>query len=102
MRTAIAFLAIAALAACTQETTTTDAPDTTAEMEAPATTPTVVVITESDARTRAETAGYTNITGLTQNADGTWTATGTRDGQTTQLSIGEGGVTVVTTPAPTP
>jgi putative membrane protein len=102
MRTALAILAIAALAACNQETATTDTPDTTAQLEAPAPAPTVVMITESDARTRAETAGYTDVTGLTQNADGSWTATGTRDGQTTQLSIGEGGVTVVTTPAPTP
>ncbi|MGQ0532612.1 MAG: hypothetical protein ACT4OF_07975 [Caulobacteraceae bacterium] len=93
MRTLLAVAAVAALAACGQTATTT--PDTTAEAPAPA--PTVIVLTESDARMRAEGAGYTNITGLTQNADGTWTATGTREGTTTQLSIGEGGVTVVTT-----
>ena len=96
MRTLLVIAAIAALAACSQETSTTE-PATTAEAPAPAPAPTVVVITESDARTRAETAGYTNVTGLVQNPDGTWTATGTRDGAATQLSIGEGGVTVVTT-----
>jgi hypothetical protein len=96
MRTLLAAAAVAALAACGQ-TTTVEEPATTAEAPAPAPAPTVIVLTESDARTRLETAGYTNITGLTQNADGTWTATGTRDGATTQLSIGEGGVTVVTT-----
>jgi hypothetical protein len=97
MRTLLAIVAVAALAGCGQQATTTEAPDTTVEVQTPAPAPTVVVLTEGDARTRAETAGYTNITGLTQNADGTWTATGTRDGATTQLSIGEGGVTVVTT-----
>lgn len=94
MRTLLAIAAVAALAACTPPATTEPA---TTEAEAPALAPTVIVLTESDARTRAEGAGYTNITGLTQNADGTWTATGTREGTTTQLSIGEGGVTVVTT-----
>jgi hypothetical protein len=66
---------------------------------APAPAPTIV-ITEPDARTRIEGAGYSNITGLTQNPDGTWNATATKDGQTTQISVGEGGVTVVTTPTP--
>lgn len=100
MRIIIAIAALAALAACGQSTTVETPPDTTAEIETPAPAPTVVIVTESDARMRAEGAGYTNITGVTQNADGTWSATGTRDGTTTQLSIGEGGVTVVTTPAP--
>jgi putative membrane protein len=102
MRTLLIAAAVTALAACGQTTTVEEPADTTADMTtpAPAPAPTVVMITESDARMRAETAGYTNITGLTQNADGTWTATGTRDGTTTQISIGEGGVTVVTAPTP--
>ncbi len=96
MRTLIAIAALVTLAACGQTTTTTTPPDTTTEITTPA-PPTVVVITESDARSRLETAGYTNVTGLMQNADGTWSATGTRDGQTTQVTVGESGVTVVTT-----
>lgn len=100
MRTLLVAAALAALAACGQTTTVEEEPATTAETPAPAPAPTVVMITESDARMRAESAGYTNITGLTQNADGTWTATGTRDGTTTQISIGESGVTVVTAPTP--
>ncbi|MGD9966603.1 MAG: hypothetical protein AB7T59_08800 [Hyphomonadaceae bacterium] len=101
MRAIFIAAAIAALAACSQETTTTETPDTTAEAPAPApAAPTVVVLTEPDARAQIEAAGYTNVTGLTQNPDGSWSATGTRDGATTQLTIGEGGVQVVTTPTP--
>lgn len=101
MRVMIAAAALAAIAACgqTTETTTTEPP--AVEAPAPA-APTVVVLTESDARTRAESAGYTNITGLTQNADGTWTATGTQGGQTTSITITDSGVTAATTPAPAP
>jgi putative membrane protein len=95
MRALFIAAAIAAIAACSQETTTTDAPATTAEAPAPA--PTVVMITESDARTRAESAGYTNITGLTQNADGTWSATGTMNGTASQITISDSGVTMATT-----
>lgn len=101
MRTALTILAIAALAACGQQTET-DEPDTTVQMEspAPAPAPTTVMLTETDARTRIESAGYTNVTGLTQNPDGTWTATGTRDGATTQVTVNDSGVSVVTTPTP--
>jgi len=97
MRTLIAIAALAALTACGQSTTTTtETPDTTAQAPPPA-APTVVMITESDARTRAETAGYANITGLAQNPDGTWSASGTKDGATTQITIGDSGVTATTT-----
>lgn len=99
MRTLIAVAAIAALAACSQETTTTTPPPPTTEIVTPAPAPApVVVITEADARTRAETAGYTNVTGLVQNPDGSWSATGTRSGATTTITIGESGVTATTTP----
>jgi len=103
MRTLIAIAALAALAACQQETKVDETEDTAATEPAAMAPPptTTVTITEADARTRIEAQGYTNVTGLTQNPDGTWTATGTRDGQTTQLSVGPSGVTVVTTPAPT-
>ncbi|HYD87045.1 MAG TPA: hypothetical protein VEA80_06200 [Vitreimonas sp.] len=103
MRTLIAAAALAALAACGQQTTTEETPDTTADtMTTPAPAPApAVTITEADARTRLEAEGYTNITGLMQNPDGTWSATGTRNGETTQVTVGESGVTVMTTPAPT-
>jgi len=95
MRTLIAVAAIAALAACGQTTTTETTPETTTtEVTTPAP---VIVITETDARTRLETDGYTNVTGLVQNPDGTWSATGTRNGETTQVTIGENGVSSVTT-----
>ena len=101
MRILIAIAALAAVAACQQETRTDTAADT-AEVTTPAPVApppmTTVTITEPDARTRIEAQGYTNVTGLTQNPDGTWTATATRDGQTTQLSVGPAGVTVVNTP----
>jgi putative membrane protein len=96
----IAAAALAAAAACGQ-TTDTSTTEPVAEAPPPAApAPTVVVLTETDARTRAEGAGYTNITGLTQNADGTWSATGTMSGQTTQITISDSGVTASTTPAP--
>ncbi|QGZ94397.1 hypothetical protein [Terricaulis silvestris] len=97
MRTLLTIAAVAALAACGQ-TTTVEAPAEPATVEAPA--PTVVVLTEADARTRAEGAGYTAITGLMQNADGTWTATGTQNGATTSITITDSGVTAATTTTP--
>lgn len=100
MRTLIALAAVAALAACSQETKTTEAPETSNAPTEVAPPPVqTVTITEADARGRVEAQGYTNVTGLMQNPDGTWTATGTKDGQTTQLSVGPNGVTAVTTPA---
>jgi glucose/arabinose dehydrogenase len=101
MRTLIVIAALAALGACSQETKTEVAPDTAATSAPAAPPPATITITESDARTQAEAQGYTNITGLMQNPDGSWTATGTKDGATTSLSIGPNGVSAVTT-APTP
>lgn len=103
MRALFIVAAIVALAACSQETQTEDADtsETMSEVQAPPPAPpTVIVLTESDARTRIEAAGYTDVTGLTQNPDGSWSATATRDGQVTQLTVGEGGVSVVTVPTP--
>ena len=92
-------LAVLALAACSPPAETTTTPDTiNVETPAPAPAPTVIMITEADARSRLETAGYTNITGLMQNADGTWTATCTKDGQTTTVTVNDSGVAVSTTP----
>ena len=102
MRTLIALAALATLAACQQEAKVEDAPDV-ATTEAPAApAPTVITLTEADARGQIEAQGYTNVTGLMQNPDGSWSATATREGTATQVAVGPNGVTVVTTPAPTP
>lgn len=98
MRTLIAIAAITALAACGQTTTVEEPPAEPAAIEAPA--PTVIMITEADARTRAEGAGYTGVTGLVQNPDGTWSATGTMSGTATQIVISDTGVMVATAPTP--
>lgn len=98
MRTLIVLAALTAVAACQQETKIEEAPEA-AEITTPGPPPTTITIMEADARSLIEAQGYTNVTGLTQNPDGTWTATGTRDGAATQLSIGPSGVTVVTAPA---
>jgi glucose/arabinose dehydrogenase len=103
MRTLIALAAVAALAACQQEAKVEDTDDTAITDPAPmAPPPTVITITEADARGQIEAQGYTNVTGLMQNPDGSWSATATREGATTQVSVGSNGVTVVTAPAPTP
>ena len=99
MRTLLGAAALVLAAACNPATdTTTTTPDTTVQVETPAPAPpTVVAITETDARSRIEGAGYTNVTALTQNPDGTWSATGTRGGQTTTVTVTESGVTAATT-----
>jgi hypothetical protein len=99
MRTLLALAAVAALAACGQTTTVESEPPT--EVAPAPLAPAPVTLTESDARTRAEGAGYTSVTGLMQNADGTWSATGTMNGAATQITISDTGVMVATTPAPT-
>lgn len=103
MRTLIAIAAAAALAACGQQTTTEDTTDTAEMNPAPIAPPptTTVTITEADARSRIEAQGYTNVTGLMQNPDGSWSATATQNGQTTQVTVNDSGVQVSTTPAPT-
>jgi hypothetical protein len=106
MRTFVISAALLAIAACSQETRET--PDTTADIDstAPTTTttppasPSMSAMIETDARSRIEAAGYTNVTGLTQNPDGTWTATATREGETTQVVVDQTGVRVVTTTTP--
>jgi hypothetical protein len=99
MRILIVAAALTALAACNQETADTTPDTTMSETTAPTTSaaPTTVMVTETDARTRLEGEGYTNVTGLMQNPDGTWTATGTRNGQTTQVTVSDTGVHVGTT-----
>jgi hypothetical protein len=102
MRMLIALAAVAAVAACSQETKVEDTPADTEAMAPAAPPPTTITITEADARSQIEAQGYTNVTGLMQNPDGSWSATGTREGTTTSLTVGPSGVNVVTAPAPTP
>ena len=99
MRTVLS-LAVLALAACSPpaETTTTDT-TTATETPAPA-APTVIMITEADARSQLEAAGYTDITALTQNADGAWSATATKDGQSTTVTVSDSGVSAARAPTP--
>lgn len=103
MRTLLVVAAVAALAACGQQTTTEDVDDATVTDPAPVAPPpaATITITEADARSRIEAQGYTNVTGLMQNPDGTWSATATREGATTQVTVNDAGVQVATTPAPT-
>lgn len=104
MRATLSVAVLLLAAACSPAPEET--PDTSVEVQpppaaapaAPAAPMTTVMLTEADARTRIEAAGYTNITGLTQAADGTWRATATRNGQTTTVNVNDAGVTVVTTP----
>lgn len=109
MRTFVISAALLAIAACSQETRETE--DTTAGVDstAPTTTtttppasPSMTAMAETDARSRIEAAGYTNVTGLTQGADGSWTATATRDGATTSVIVDSTGVRVATTTTTTP
>lgn len=108
MRTFVISAALLALAACgqeTQETTdTTGGYDSTAPTTTttPPASPSMSATTEADARSRIEAAGYTDVTALTQNADGTWTATATRNGETTSVIVDQAGVRVATTTTTTP
>jgi hypothetical protein len=43
--------------------------------------------TKGQAKTRIEKAGYTNVVGLTENADGLWQATAMQNGRTVQVSL---------------
>jgi putative membrane protein len=97
MRSLIALSALALVLGCGQpaeQTEPTAEPEAVAPAPAP---PAVVVLTEADARTRIEGAGYTNVTALTQGADGRWTATATQNGSSVNVAIDDqGNVSLVT------
>ena len=103
MRTILGLAALAIAAACSPpaDTSKQSTPAQT-EVPAPPAGPAVTMLTEADARTRLEGAGYTNITGLMQNPDGTWNATATKDGATATVTVTDSGVATSTAPAPTP
>ena len=49
------------------------------------------IMTEEQATAKIEGEGYTQVSGLMQNENGTWTATAMKDGKPVQLSLSEQG-----------
>lgn len=91
MRTILVIAVLATLAACGQPASTeTDTPvaDAAAHDAAPAS-----AMPEADAVAAATAAGYTDVVDLAPNPDGSWSATGTKDGAATQITISASGVT---------
>ena len=100
MIAAVVALTAAGVSACGQTTTVEPTEPAAVAPDALPPAPTLT-LTETDARTRIEGAGYTNVTALTQATDGTWTATATRNGASVNVAIDStGAVAVATTPAP--
>ena len=101
MIAAVAALTAAGVSACGQTTEVEPAPAETSYAPDPLPpAPVTTTLTETDARTRIEGAGYTNVTALTQATDGTWTASATQNGANVNVVIDStGAVTVATTPA---
>jgi hypothetical protein len=89
MRTILVIAALAALAACGQPSSSTEA--TTADAAAHDAAP-ANAMAEADAVTAATAAGYTDVVDLAPNPDGSWSATGTKDGAATQITISASGV----------
>ncbi len=56
-------------------------------MNATGQTPGANSFTESQARERIEAAGYTGVGALTQNAEGLWQGSATREGAETRVSV---------------
>lgn len=95
--------AAALLAACGQKTepgdrtegpavSTSEAPRNTAVDTTPTTgeagpTPGASSYTEAQARSAIESAGYTAVGSLTQNANGLWQGKATKDGKETSVSV---------------
>lgn len=100
MIAAVAALTAAGVSACGQTTEVQPAEPAAIAPDPLPPAPTLT-LTETDARTRIEGAGYTNVTALTQAPDGTWTATGTQNGASVNVVIDStGAVSVASTPAP--
>lgn len=100
---AIAALTAAGVSACGQTTEVQPAPpaETNYAPNPLPPAPVTTTLTETDARTRIEGAGYTNVTALTQAPDGTWTAAATQNGRSVNVVIDStGAVTVASTPTP--
>lgn len=104
MKRLILPLVVLGLAACQQPADEPDNPavDTT-PMEDTGTAQGANSFTEDQARGAIESAGYTNVTGLTQDPQGVWRGTATREGESTQVSVDyRGSVTPGDSPAAGP
>lgn len=100
MIAAVAALTAAGVSACGQTTEVEPAEPAAIAPDPLPPAPTATVLTETDARSRIETAGYTNVTALTQAPDGTWTATATQNGASVNVVIDSTGAVTVAAPAP--
>jgi len=76
-----------------------EAVDTTPTRDDAAQTVAANSYTEGQARTAIESAGYTDVSALTQSGTGLWQGTATRDGQALSVSVDFKGVVTATTPA---
>lgn len=81
-------------AVSSSETPRNDAIDTSPTSGDTGQTPGANSFTEEQAREAIEQAGYTGVTNLTQDAQGLWTATATRNGQSAQVSLDYRGAVV--------
>lgn len=84
------------LAACSKPSEPSN-PAIAADQNAEASTPAAAApgdnsFTEGQARGHLENAGYTAVSALTQDAEGKWTGTATKDGQTTSVAVDYQGV----------
>lgn len=96
------------LAACGQKTAETDntqgpvvaaseaprneAVDTSPTHDAGALTPGANSFTEAQAKSAIEGAGYSSVSGLTQDANGVWSGTGVKNGAQAKVSVDYKGV----------
>ena len=85
---AVALVAAVALAACSKPATTNNAA-VNADQNRPAAAPAAGnnSFTEDQARGHLANAGYTAITGMTQDDKGVWHGTATKDGKTTPVAV---------------
>ena len=79
-------------AVSTSETPRNDAVDASSTAADTTLTPGANSFTEAQARAAIEGAGYTGVGALTQNEQGVWQATGTKDGAAATVSVDYKGV----------
>ena len=112
MRIALATLAALSLAACSKPATQADTPPATADAAAPAPTQTADAsntgnaavkdahqetaaapaagansFTEAQAKEHLRNAGYTDVTGMTQDSSGVWHGQASKGGKTVSVSV---------------
>jgi hypothetical protein len=91
------------LAACSKPSEPSNAP-VNSEQNREAATPAAAApgdnsFTEDQARGHLENGGYTNVGALTQDAEGKWMGTATKDGQTMSVSVDYQGTITPSGPA---